>query len=645
MHEAYELLPCGVVVFTVNSDIELSYGNKYYYDNFTEGSGNLLNICNSDKSVLKTAVKGLADGETKSAEYRFLINGSERRASIAISSFNNESFLGVIFDITESYNKLGRMKSDRSTEMDSELKIYARNAAVSRINEYLSKKTDTNDFALLVLDIDNFKNINDTYGHLYGDAVIAMVAEKLREHAEDCGIVGRYGGDEFFVFLKDMPRSRIIEIADKILHGIAMLRVAGDGCVTCSIGIAFGESFDKTPKYKDMFDKADKALYSVKRSGKAQWKAYDENTMGGDMGGHAIEYENDDNGSDEELLKSRDLMKVFMELSAGAKTSDAAIYKIIRYVAEKFGIDWFQIMQVNCTEDLVTIKYEWCSDSDFKNNAGRSGYYAHSDIVRFREYFDKNPIFVILPENIEGFSPKFRREFEKNMKYSVVYIANTIMDDTFYMFVCTRFDKDNKWDDNEAAELNTATKLMTMYVSQASKETENERRYKEMIDYERKTGLYTMPKFYEQLGRLRKIAAENDEEVAIIHTDFCQFIRFNRRFGLDAGDEMLISFANSIQRNDNPEISIGTHIDSTDIFISAKRISKGDRSFIERIDKVNKDFCKLQNERYEGAELILKTGIYILKPDDTGGDALDWAVMAKRAVRDFNESYCALYEE
>lgn len=768
LYEAYETLPCGIIVFSIDKNIKLLYANKYYYDNFSDGIKNLFNIYAQDEILLKTAVGEMSGSEPLKTEYNFSVNGESKRASVLISVFNESSFLGVISDITECYSKLHETQeekqrfeealcrtnnivfesdalarntkmyipskngrgfdimsmtggedrltvenlhpNDRSSffericnpaektlalrmklkndndwkwyridrqfgydddgkpvrmfgiindidkekthekelqqqlEIDSELKIYNRNAAVSKINMYLSKQTGQNKFALLVLDIDDFKNINDTYGHLYGDAVIAMVAEKLRELAEHCGIVGRYGGDEFFVFLEDMKRDEIIDIADKILHSIASLRVAGDGCITCSIGIALSDMFDTVPKYKDMFEKADKALYSVKRNGKAQWRTYDEDTMGGDMGGHAIDYEAEDNAADEELLKSRDLTKVFIELSADEKTSDAAMYKIIRYIAEKFNIDWFQIMQVNCTEDLVTIKYEWCSDTDFKNNAGRSGYYVHSDIARFRECFEKNPIFVITPESTDGFSPKFQREFEKNMRYSAVYIANITANDTFYMFVCTRFDKDNKWKDDEAFELNTATKLMTMYVSQADRETDNERRYREMVDFERKTGLYTMAKFYEQLGRLRKIAAENDEEVAIIHTDFHRFINFNRQFGLEAGDNMLIGFANSIQRNDDPEHSIATHIDSTDIFISAKRIAKGDRSFIDAIDKINKNFCNEQNKIYNGANIILKSGIYILKRNDTGGDALDWAVMAKDEVKDFNESFCAVYE-
>ncbi|MGN0108119.1 MAG: diguanylate cyclase domain-containing protein, partial [Hominilimicola sp.] len=503
---------------------------------------------------------------------------------------------------------------------------------------------DRRDYVLMVMDIDDFKNVNDTYGHLYGDAVIAMAAKILKNAAGNSGVVGRYGGDEFFVFLKAVNENVIGEKADEIIKNMKNFHVADGKYVTCSIGIAVGSSFDCSPDYKMLFEKADKALYSVKNSGKSHWEIYNEEEMARNTG-HAIDYEIEDDVDNAKLLESKDIMKVFLELSASARTSDAAVYRIIRYVAEKFGIDWLQIMQVNCREDLITIKYEWCNDVDFRNNAGRSGYYVHSDIMKFRDYFDKHPVFVVCPENTVGFSMKFQREFEKNMRHSVLYNANITTDDSFYMFVCTRFNKENKWQEEESLELNAATKIMTMYVSQADKETENERKYKNIADFDKKTGLYTMQKFYEQIGRLRKLAAENDESVAIIHTDINNFLAFNRKYGIDEGDKVILDFVDHINGNENPEHSINAHIDGTDIFLSALRIKKNDRNFIKEIDNVNKSFCEMQNKKYPGANIILKTGIYILKENDIGGDGIDFALMVKRAIKDFDASFCALYEE
>lgn len=761
----YNELPCGLAKFKSNDSIEIIYANETYYDYFSNGLSDELNISEKDKKFVHDNIKKLEEGERKNLYYKCDTRlGNGRMICISISKTADDFVIGVLWDITEKYNEL-KMEKDKyamamsnvdnivfehdilnneatiyipsgvgkeighiniqdyynylknemvhpddcefylshiyntaekvlsvrlklpnssdyewyriyrhfeigedgnasriygvicniedekrhekelkqKIEMDPILKIYNRNAAVDRINEYLKNNPDRRDYALFVLDIDDFKSVNDTYGHLYGDAVIAKAAEILKDTVGEKGIVGRYGGDEFFVFMNAVSNKEICDAADAILENISKFRVTEDKSVTCSIGIALGEYFEISPDYKAMFAKADKALYSVKRNGKAHWEVYSEKEMSRNTG-YAIEYESDDTLNDEELMDSRDMMKVFLELSANAKTSDSAIYKIIRYVAEQFDMNWLQIMQVNCKEDLITIKYEWCSDPDFRNNAGRSGYYIHSDIQAFRERFEKHPIFVITPENIAGFSPKFQHEFEKNMRYAVLYNANITTDDSFYMFVCTRFDKENAWKKEETLKLNAATKLMTMYVSQADKETENERRFKRMADYDKKTGMYNMQKFYEQIGRLRKLAVENDESVAVIHTDIKDFLSFNRKFGIYDGDEVIIAFANHINNNDNPESNINAHIDGTDIFVSAMRIKNDDREFIDEIEKVNKAFCEVQNEKYPGANLILKTGIYILKSNDMGGEGLDKALVAKRSVKDFKESFCVLYE-
>ena len=208
-------------------------------------------------------------------------------------------------------------------------------------------------------------------------------------------------GDEFFVFLKS---SRIAENADRVVDYVCKINISDDKRITCSVGVADGRIFEEVPDYKALFSKADKALYSTKKNGKAHWE-------------------------------------------------------IIRYVAEKFDIDWFQIMKVNTKEDLITISYEWCSDPKFQNNAGKRGYYAHSDIEHFKEFFEKYPVFILSNEKINGFSLKFQREFEKNKKNGeVVYNANITTGDSFFMFVCTRFGYENPWQIEECTFLKAIRK-------------------------------------------------------------------------------------------------------------------------------------------------------------------------------------------
>ena len=548
---------------------------------------------------------------------------------------NLKRIFGTITNIEDEKHHEKELKE--KIEIDPVLHVYNRNAGVERINEYIKSNPESRDYALFVIDIDDFKNINDTYGHLYGDTVIAMVAEMLNKATDDDAIVGRYGGDEFFVFLKS---SRIAENADRVVDNVCKINISEDKRITCSVGVADGRIFEEVPNYKALFSKADKALYSTKKNGKAHWEIYNENIVY-DNSSHAIDYEVEDAENSTELFKTRDMMKVFLELSSSAKNSDDAMYKIIRYVAEKFDIDWFQIMKVNTKEDLITISYEWCSDPKFQNNAGKRGYYAHSDIEHFKEFFEKYPVFILSNEKINGFSLKFQREFEKNKKNGeVVYNANITTGDSFFMFVCTRFGYENPWQIEECVELNMATKLMT--ISQSDKETENEKKLRKIIDYDRKTSCYTIAKFYEQIGRLRKFAEEKDEQVALLNTDFSGMLDFNERFGQIEGDKVFEEFVNCILSSDN-DYNIITHIDGADIFYSAFRF-KNLESF-DKIETVNKQFSKMINEKYPGAHIIVKTGIYVLKTNEVVGVGLDKALKAKKTVKNPTESFCIVYDK
>lgn len=128
---------------------------------------------------------------------------------------------------------------------------------------------------LCVIDIDNFKSINDTYGHMYGDEVILKVSSVINSCINGRGIVGRFGGDEFFIFTNHIPdevhiRSILTSIRQKIADVFSNdekhLRV------TLSIGASLYPDDGKT--YSELFDKSDKCLYLAKSKGKNRFIIY-----------------------------------------------------------------------------------------------------------------------------------------------------------------------------------------------------------------------------------------------------------------------------------------------------------------------------------------------------------------------------------
>ena len=124
--------------------------------------------------------------------------------------------------------------------------------------------------AVAIADIDHFKAVNDTHGHLAGDAVLAAVSAALRDLLRDCDLCGRFGGEEFALLLPRTTAAQALEVTERIRQGISQLAIPRDGTaairVTISIGVAVPSQARRT--LDDLLVAADHALYQAKRSGR-----------------------------------------------------------------------------------------------------------------------------------------------------------------------------------------------------------------------------------------------------------------------------------------------------------------------------------------------------------------------------------------
>lgn len=141
------------------------------------------------------------------------------------------------------------------------------------INSYLDNQIRDNqtlgiDFGVLMLDLDLFKNINDTYGHSVGDLVLKMVADTLQSSIRKNDFIGRWGGEEFIAILRGVNQAELKMIAEKICKLVersGLTRDQDNISVTISIGATMFESADNA---STVIHRADSALYTSKREGR-----------------------------------------------------------------------------------------------------------------------------------------------------------------------------------------------------------------------------------------------------------------------------------------------------------------------------------------------------------------------------------------
>ncbi|MBE0705034.1 MAG: GGDEF domain-containing protein [Afipia sp.] len=146
-----------------------------------------------------------------------------------------------------------------------------RRAFVSLVEGYLDRmdqhRTDDT-AALLVIDIDHFKQINDTFGHDCGDVALATVAQAIKESVREFDVVGRIGGEEFCVLLPGASQERAAAIAERIRRNVFETDLALGGemrRVSVSVG---GVTFDHDKDISDLLRTADQRLYAAKRAGR-----------------------------------------------------------------------------------------------------------------------------------------------------------------------------------------------------------------------------------------------------------------------------------------------------------------------------------------------------------------------------------------
>lgn len=222
----------------------------------------------------------------------------------------------------------------------------------SRIKSHLRELNGNNYNVLMLVDIDDFKNINDTYGHLKGDEVIIDIANALQAITGEYDLAGRLGGDEFCVYFSNLLDTQVAcEKADLVANRLRELYPGGDSCkVTLSIGIATTK--EQIP-YNVLLENADTALYQAKLNGKNCYYCYQEDMERGN-------YRND-RGAAKNIESTEDkLVNDLLSSLFGSTNTYSAIEKALASIGEYYDIDKISIWEYGFNKSFVDCTHQWC---------------------------------------------------------------------------------------------------------------------------------------------------------------------------------------------------------------------------------------------------------------------------------------------
>lgn len=181
--------------------------------------------------------------------------------------------MNTIYNTLRVKEFLLQKQIEEERDTDSLTGLLNKNSLMTQINGILSNKTSSG--VMMIIDIDNFKSINDTYGHSYGDLILAGIGTCLNTVIPDGNITGRFGGDEFIVFLKNQEDIDNVEtLAEQMIEYVnTNIHTPNRNEI---IGICIGISaIDKTDyDYDSVFRKSDEALYTAKNQGRNTYSVY-----------------------------------------------------------------------------------------------------------------------------------------------------------------------------------------------------------------------------------------------------------------------------------------------------------------------------------------------------------------------------------
>ncbi len=301
--------------------------------------------------------------------------------------------VGIIINIDDE--KRSAQALQERAERDVLTKLLNKHAARQQVERYLESFGGNLECALFIIDLDNFKTINDRYGHLFGDAVLVQVAKEIRRFFRAQDIVARIGGDEFLVLMRGISDGRIVEDRCRRLveafHNV-MGQQLGKNRLSCSVGVALYPSHGSS--YAELFQRADQALYHAKDTGKDGFAVYDSTDTGyynRKKLDTAINERID--SDDQKSLSNSNIIQYAFRCLYESGDVELTIREILASVGRQMNVSRVYIFENSPDNLSCSNTFEWCNEGIQAEMSNLQNLSYETDIPNFMDNFNEQGIF------------------------------------------------------------------------------------------------------------------------------------------------------------------------------------------------------------------------------------------------------------
>lgn len=606
-------------VFMTSRSTQGEYGEERYIDNFSEVAKQYRYVLHADWKLFEEFLDDCRSGRLhvskemrlrdKNADYKwYLIKGSVMLDSMGMP----QRVIGILENIDER-KRLELRQADENMR-DPLTKLYRKAYAKELIESFLKNQSDTEagEYAgFLALDIDNFDIINERMGNAFGDEILKNIASDLEDIFYPTDVLGRIGGDEFIILMKNIGSIADIDKKIKEIQKIINRTYVGENVnfgSTVGIGASVypndGEDFDT------LYDKAEKALFHAKKAGKNCYGFYDV-TKEPVYSTYPIAEKREKLQQNEEAQKSLNhntsdsLIELAFKLIDESKDTDSAINMLIRQVARQMNLGGIRIRVRNGKETKTTLAYQCCMVPDMNFDEGEVSYSLDQWGDMLEEYRVNNGIVacndvmdidsdmtrkLLLVDGIKsyvGCAFYDKGEFAGSMDF----------DD----FNCSR-----EWTSEELMNVRAVANVVSSYLLKMKAYEDASDTVERLTGYDGVTGLLMYEKFLAMTGEFIERAPHG--RYAMVYMDFANFKYVNETYGYEIGDKVLRELAREADSYTDFFI-YGSRVFSDNIVVLTKMGDRTEEELVRIFERVSERFADRMQKEYVDTRLILDIGV------------------------------------
>lgn len=557
-----------------------------------------------------------------------------------INDSNDQPLLaiGQSINIDAEKRTLDQIKDSR--EKDSLTKLYNKKTAESKINTLISQENESRIHALVILDIDNFKQINSTFGYVFGDALLVELATRLSKHFKaDSNVLSRVGGDSFLLYSTDIPSAAAaLEIGTELLSILqeTFSKQGQSSKISGSVGLSLYPSDGND--FTSLVSKAGTALLYSKEHGPNNVNLYNSAFM------TFIDF----NGINDEIrtrmnyqpmnqsIIDSSLITNAVEILFDARDIESSINMILGIIGSYYDLYYIGVVEKNEEDSSGKFTYKWRMDSnvemDFDLETSPSAIQAmdqynmeNNNIYYCNNLSELRKINPFLADALQRYSINgFLECGINNNGYSLGYIAFTYKD------------KDRVWTDSEVDSISLITKILGGYIFNIRAQAKAHK----LQRIDPLTNANNLTAFTEDATRL--IYNNPNTNYVVFYSDIDKFKLFNDTYGYSEGDRMLIEFANALKTITDHDECFGRV--NADKFVGLFNYNNP-KHFLGKIrvlHDIMNQIPKTENESYRVSIII---GLCPVIETRNISVSIDRANIARKSISNRHKSRYAFFDE